>query len=98
MVPVDEDLGLDDRNKSGLLANTGVPRETMSGFINSVVRGTPLGYVNAQGGPPLCKTSALGVVELTKARMSVNLTVQPPPEQTEAFLYEGFHELTTHLS
>jgi len=86
MVPVDEDLGLDDRNKSGLLANAGVPRETVSGFINSVVRRAPLGYVNAQGGPPLCKTSALGVMELTKTRMSVNLTVQSPPEQTEDLL------------
>lgn len=99
MVSVDEDLGLDDRNESGLLANAGVPRETMGSLINSVVCGAPLGYVNAQGGPPLGETSALGIVELAKTHMSVDWTssVRLLNKQT-CCLYKALRVLTTHLS
>ena len=63
MNAVNHDLGLDDGDKSGLLADSSVATKAMGGLIDGIVGGESFLHVNAEGSPPLGEAGALGVVQ-----------------------------------
>ena len=71
MVTVNQDFGFDDGDKTGFLADAGVTRKSMSGFIDSVVSRESLIGINAEGGTPLGESGTLGVVKDTLVVKSV---------------------------
>jgi len=48
---VNEDLGLDNRDKAGLLADAGIPRESVGGFVHGEAGGKVERGVDPDGGP-----------------------------------------------
>ena len=60
--PVDEDLGLDDGDEAGLLADAGVAGQAVRGFVDGVVRGAVVRHVDAEGRAPLGEPGPAGVV------------------------------------
>ena len=58
MVPVDEDLGLNDGDEAGLLADARVAGKTVGGFLNGKVGGEVQARVDSDGGAPLREARA----------------------------------------
>ena len=62
VVSVNQDLGLDNGDKSGLLTDTGVTGKSVGGLIDGVVGRGSVGDVDTEGRAPLGEPSSLCVV------------------------------------
>ena len=60
--PVDEDIGLDNRDKDVLLVNAGLASQAMCGLIDGAVDGGVICHVDVEGRAPFGKLGPVGVV------------------------------------